>query len=256
MDRPFVTTYSDILFTGDVVRGPGALARRHRARRRHRLARALPAAHPASAARRREGDHARTAASCASIAAFPTTRRPASSSASRSSARAAAQLLREHYHRRQARVLGQAVSRGAAVPEGVPDPSLPGHDRAGRRVRPRRHARQLSRDRHAGRLGSRAERLWNADEPALPLFPASVVGSMPRPLVRARADREAAVGRGRRARDGCRDPLRRGACRSAPGSTSSPTASGGGARISASSPSSRTASRSRPIRPTAGPGRW
>ena len=64
------------------------------------------------------------------------------------------------------------------------------------------------------------------------------------------------MGRGRRARDGRRGPLRRRACRSTPGSTWSPTANGGGAPTSASSPSSRTASRWRSIPPTAGRGRW
>ena len=57
MDRPFVTSYSDILFTKDVVARPGRVEGRTGARRRHRLARALQAAHPAPAARCGEGDH-------------------------------------------------------------------------------------------------------------------------------------------------------------------------------------------------------
>src|SRR6185369_6754502 len=56
--------------------------------------------------------------------------------------------------------------------------SLPGHDRAGRALRPRRHPRQLPRDRHPGRLRTGAERLARL---MAALFPSSVVGSLPRP---------------------------------------------------------------------------
>ena len=89
--------------------------------------------HPASAARRGEGDHPRAAASTRVHRDHPLRRtRPASSSASPSSARRGARQFREFYHRRKWRVLGQALSRGRDVPEGVPDPHVPGHDRARR----------------------------------------------------------------------------------------------------------------------------
>ena len=101
MDRPFVTAYSDILFTeescaalvqcrDDIALGVDTDWREH-----------YKAAHPAPAARCGEGARSRTGGSSASIATSPTRRRPASSSVWPGSRTPGARQLREHYHRRR-----------------------------------------------------------------------------------------------------------------------------------------------------------
>ena len=141
MDRPFVTTYSDILFTSEVVRGLVAVAGRHRARRRHRLARALQAAHPASAARRREGDHARTARCSACIATIPYEDATGEFiGVAKFSARGGA-LLREHYHRRRREFWDKPYREAAQFQKAYLIHLFQDMIEQGVRVRPCRHAR-------------------------------------------------------------------------------------------------------------------
>ena len=114
MDEPFVCTYSDMLFTADVVKRLHGQSRRHRALGRYRLARALRAPQRASADRRREGDRRERPGHAKSIATSIPPSRTANTPGSRSSPRAGAAALKEHYHRRRRAYAGKPF-REAAV---------------------------------------------------------------------------------------------------------------------------------------------
>ena len=220
MDRPFVTAYSDILFTREVVRELVHIAGRAGARRRYRLARALPAAHPASAARCGEGDHARRPGRARPSHHPLRGRRPASSSAWRSSAPAARSRFRDFYHRRKAQYWGKPYREAAAVPEGVPDPHVPGHDRA-------RHRSSATSTRRATTARSTRRRTWTSPRPCGSRRREQVPAAVPRLDRRldpasaggARADREAALGRRRHRTPWTPPSASSWRCRSAPGST-------------------------------------
>ena len=260
MDEPFVCCYSDILFTADVVARRARQPRRHRAERRYALARPLPAPHAAPARRRGEGDGRATAASRACIAASTpdeahgeyTGIAKFTPAGCRAAARALSPLPRRIYAGkpfREATVFEKAyliLLFQEMIEAGVPMAHV---DTPGDYMEV-----DTQEDFELAR------RHWQAEVSMTRiLFPASVVGSLPRPdfvldLINDRPPLSREALRDTRWRRPCATPS---PCRSTPGWMSSPTASGGASPTSASSRNSRTASSSAP-RPTAarGPLSW
>src|SRR5436190_3947694 len=78
------------------------------------------------------------------------------------------------------------MARGKRVRKGLQDPVVPGDDRSGRAIRPRRYSGRLYRSRHATGFRIRAKTLDGFASGKMTmtddvLFPTSVIGSLPRP---------------------------------------------------------------------------
>ena len=114
MNEPFLCTYSDMLFTADVVKrllaNPADIALSVDTR----LARSLPASQPPSADRRGEGHRGQWSVSRASIATSIRAQRTANIPASPNSPARGAAPLKEHYHRCRTAYAGKPF-REAAV---------------------------------------------------------------------------------------------------------------------------------------------
>ena len=123
-----------------------------------------------------------------------------------------ARRFRDFYHRRKAEFWGKPYREAAMFQKAYLIHMFQDMIEQGMRVRPCRHAGQVPRDRHAGRHEPRPDTVEALSMPAsaLPLFPASIVGSIPRPLVVRELIEKAAMGRRPTSQHhGCRHPLRR-----------------------------------------------